>query len=72
MVFSKDLNYFFSPIPQTLFRIHRAAERRQPLRRVAGHPEEAPVALPPSDPPVAADVQRKTALRMSIRNPKPR
>jgi hypothetical protein len=27
MVFSKDLNYFFSPIPQTLFRIHRAAER---------------------------------------------
>jgi transcriptional regulator with XRE-family HTH domain len=27
MVFSKDLNYFFSPIPQTLFRVHRAAER---------------------------------------------
>lgn len=27
MVFSKDLSYFFSPIPMTLFRIHRAAER---------------------------------------------
>jgi transcriptional regulator with XRE-family HTH domain len=27
MVFSKDLNYFFSPVPMTLFRIHRAAER---------------------------------------------
>jgi transcriptional regulator with XRE-family HTH domain len=27
MVFSKDLNYFFSPIPITLFRIHRAADR---------------------------------------------
>jgi transcriptional regulator with XRE-family HTH domain len=27
MVFSKDLSYFFSPVPMTLFRIHRAAER---------------------------------------------
>jgi quercetin dioxygenase-like cupin family protein/DNA-binding XRE family transcriptional regulator len=27
MVFSKDLNYFFSPIPLTLFRVHRAADR---------------------------------------------
>jgi transcriptional regulator with XRE-family HTH domain len=27
MVFSKDLSYFFSPIPLTLFRIHRAADR---------------------------------------------
>ncbi|MGA8940299.1 MAG: XRE family transcriptional regulator [Acidobacteriaceae bacterium] len=27
MVFSKDLSYFFSPIPVTLFRIHRASER---------------------------------------------
>jgi transcriptional regulator with XRE-family HTH domain len=27
MVFSKDLNYFFEPEPQTLFRIHRAKER---------------------------------------------
>ncbi|MGA7158087.1 MAG: XRE family transcriptional regulator [Acidobacteriaceae bacterium] len=27
MVFSKDLSYFFSPIPLTLFRIHRASER---------------------------------------------
>src|SRR6202789_1216288 len=27
MVFSKDLNYFFSPIPLSLFRIHRAADR---------------------------------------------
>jgi len=27
MVFSKDLNYFFSPVPLTLFRVHRAADR---------------------------------------------
>src|SRR6202050_3748210 len=27
MVFSKDLNYFFEPDPQTLFRIHRGKER---------------------------------------------
>ena len=27
MVFSKDLSYFFSPIPLTLFRVHRAADR---------------------------------------------
>lgn len=27
MVFSKDLSYFFSPIPLTLFRIHRASDR---------------------------------------------
>ena len=27
MVFSKDLNYFFSPIPLSLFRVHRAADR---------------------------------------------
>lgn len=27
MVFSKDLSYFFDPEPQTLFRVHRAAER---------------------------------------------
>ena len=27
MVFSKDLNYFFEPEPQTLFRVHRAGER---------------------------------------------
>jgi transcriptional regulator with XRE-family HTH domain len=27
MVFSKDLNYFFEPEPQTLFRIHRRKER---------------------------------------------
>ena len=27
MVFSKDLNYFFSPTPQTVFRIHRAEDR---------------------------------------------
>ena len=27
MVFSKDLNYFFEPEPQTLFRIHRGKDR---------------------------------------------
>ena len=27
MVFSKDLNYFFSPTPQTIFRVHRAEDR---------------------------------------------
>jgi transcriptional regulator with XRE-family HTH domain len=27
MVFSKDLNYFFEPEPQTLFRVHRRDER---------------------------------------------
>jgi transcriptional regulator with XRE-family HTH domain len=27
MVFSKDLSYFFDPEPQTLFRVHRRAER---------------------------------------------
>jgi transcriptional regulator with XRE-family HTH domain len=27
MVFSKDLNYFFEPEPQTLFRVHRAKDR---------------------------------------------
>jgi transcriptional regulator with XRE-family HTH domain len=27
MVFSKDLNYFFEPEPQTLFRVHRGKER---------------------------------------------
>jgi transcriptional regulator with XRE-family HTH domain len=27
MVFNKDLNYFFSPVPLTLFRIHRASDR---------------------------------------------
>jgi transcriptional regulator with XRE-family HTH domain len=27
MVFSKDLSYFFDPEPQTLFRLHRRAER---------------------------------------------
>jgi transcriptional regulator with XRE-family HTH domain len=27
MVFSKDLNYFFEPEPQTLFRVHRRKER---------------------------------------------
>lgn len=27
MVFSKDLNYFFEPEPQTLFRVHRSGER---------------------------------------------
>ena len=27
MVFSKDLNYFFSPVPQTIFRVHRAEDR---------------------------------------------
>lgn len=27
MVFSKDLNYFFEPEPQTLFRIHKRKER---------------------------------------------
>ncbi len=31
MVFSKDLNFFFEPEPQTLFRVHRAKDRvRQP------------------------------------------
>src|ERR1035438_7162442 len=27
MVFSKDLNYFFEPEPQTLFRVHRGKDR---------------------------------------------
>ncbi len=27
MVFSKDLNFFFEPEPQTLFRVHRAKDR---------------------------------------------
>src|ERR1700722_3898372 len=27
MVFAKDLNYFFEPEPQTLFRIHRGKDR---------------------------------------------
>ncbi|HEY5213132.1 MAG TPA: cupin domain-containing protein [Acidobacteriaceae bacterium] len=27
MVFSKDLNYFFNPTPQTVFRIHRVEDR---------------------------------------------
>jgi transcriptional regulator with XRE-family HTH domain len=27
MVFSKDLNYFFNPTPQTVFRVHRAEDR---------------------------------------------
>src|ERR1700710_576476 len=27
MVFSKDLNYFFEPEPQTLFRVHRQKDR---------------------------------------------
>lgn len=36
MVFSKDLNYFFEPEPQTLFRIHRAKDRvRMPQSGVA-------------------------------------
>ena len=31
MVFSKDLNFFFEPEPQTLFRVHRAKDRvKQP------------------------------------------
>jgi transcriptional regulator with XRE-family HTH domain len=36
MVFSKDLNYFFEPEPQTLFRVHRAKDRvRLPQTGVA-------------------------------------
>ena len=36
MVFSKDLNYFFEPEPQTLFRIHRGKDRvRMPQTGVA-------------------------------------
>ena len=36
MVFSKDLNFFFEPEPQTLFRVHRAKERvRLPQTGVA-------------------------------------
>ena len=36
MVFSRDLNYFFEPEPQTLFRIHRGKERlRLPQSGVA-------------------------------------
>src|SRR5665213_2960364 len=27
MVFSKDLSYFFDPVPQTLFRVHRREDR---------------------------------------------
>ena len=27
MVFGRDLNYFFNPTPQTLFRVHRAEDR---------------------------------------------
>jgi quercetin dioxygenase-like cupin family protein/DNA-binding XRE family transcriptional regulator len=27
MVFSKDLNYFFNPTPQTVFRVHRVEDR---------------------------------------------
>ncbi len=38
MVFSKDLNYFFSPIPLTLFRIHRAAERVRLPQSGVEHP----------------------------------
>ncbi len=36
MVFSKDLNFFFEPEPQTLFRVHRAKDRvRLPQSGVA-------------------------------------
>ena len=36
MVFSKDLNYFFEPEPQTLFRVHRGKDRvRLPQTGVA-------------------------------------
>jgi transcriptional regulator with XRE-family HTH domain len=36
MVFSKDLNYFFEPEPQTLFRVHRGKDRvRLPQSGVA-------------------------------------
>ena len=39
MVFSKDLNYFFEPEPQTLFRIHRRADRVRLPQSNADDPE---------------------------------
>ena len=38
MVFSKDLNYFFSPIPLSLFRVHRAADRVRLPQSGVDHP----------------------------------
>jgi quercetin dioxygenase-like cupin family protein/DNA-binding XRE family transcriptional regulator len=38
MVFSKDLNYFFSPIPLSLFRVHRAADRVRLPQSGVEHP----------------------------------